>query len=55
MDTIKGVSVLLPRIDEDPYEVFWGDGGRHMNMLSEESLPLVVAPTTAGTGGHHPG
>lgn len=50
MDTAKGVSVLLPRIDEDPYKVFWGDGGRHTTMLSEGSLPLVVAPTTAGTG-----
>lgn len=50
LDTAKGVSVLLPRIDEDPYQVFWGDGGRHTTMFSEGSLPLIVAPTTAGTG-----
>lgn len=50
MDTAKAVSVLLPRLAEDPYHVFWGDGAKHTTVNSEGSLPLVVAPTTAGTG-----
>ena len=51
MDTAKAVSILLPHPDEDPYQVFWdGEAFRHTTPYSEGTLPLVVAPTTAGTG-----
>lgn len=50
LDTAKAVSVLLPHPEKDPYEVFWGDGSRHTSLYSEGSLPLIMAPTTAGTG-----
>lgn len=50
LDTAKAVSVLLPHPDEDPYEVFWGDGARHSTLYNETTLPIIMAPTTAGTG-----
>lgn len=50
LDTAKAVSVLLPFPDKDPYQVFWGDGERHSTLYSEGTLPLIMAPTTAGTG-----
>jgi alcohol dehydrogenase len=50
LDTAKAVSVLLPHPDKDPYQVFWGDDARHTSLYSEGALPLIVAPTTAGTG-----
>lgn len=54
LDTAKGVSVLLPHPDEDPYTVFWGSGtsaaGRHTTIHNESTIPILMAPTTAGTG-----
>lgn len=50
LDTAKAVSVLLPHPNEDPYKVFWADPARHTSLYSEGTLPLIVAPTTAGTG-----
>lgn len=50
LDTAKAVSVLSAHPDEDPYQVFWGDGSRHTTLFSEHVLPVLAAPTTAGTG-----
>lgn len=50
LDTAKGVSVLLPHPGEDPYQIFWKDKTRHTSLYSEGTLPLIMAPTTAGTG-----
>ena len=50
LDTAKAVSVLLPHPDEDPYKVFWGDGARHATLYNETTMPIIMAPTTAGTG-----
>lgn len=50
LDTAKAVSVLLPHKGEEAYKVFWDGNGRHTGMHSEGTLPLIVAPTTAGTG-----
>ena len=54
LDTAKAVSILLPHPGEDPYEVFWHGGtssaGRHTTLKNETTLPILMAPTTAGTG-----
>lgn len=54
LDTAKAVSVLLPYPDANPYELFWGTGtsavGRHTTLQNESTLPIIMAPTTAGTG-----
>lgn len=51
MDTAKAVSVLLPHPGVDPYSIFYGkDDAPHTTVYSEGSLPLIVCPTTAGTG-----
>ena len=54
LDSAKAVSVLLPHPDEDPYQVFWEGGtsaaGRHPTLNNETRIPIIAAPTTAGTG-----
>jgi alcohol dehydrogenase len=50
LDTAKAASVLLPHPDEDPYQVFWGDGARHTSLHNERTIPIIMVPTTAGTG-----
>ena len=51
LDTAKAVSVLIVHgADEDPYQVFWKDPSRHTSLYNESTMPLVAAPTTAGTG-----
>lgn len=50
MDTCKGAALLMMQPDVDPYEVFWGLGHRSTALKSEQDIPLVGVPTTAGTG-----
>ncbi len=49
LDMTKAVSVLLPRINEDPVDVFYGNGMPYDKTTSEGSLPVIAIPTTAGS------
>ncbi len=51
LDAAKAVSVLYPYDeDTDPYGVFWKDPACHTTLYNETVLPIIMAPTTAGTG-----
>ena len=51
IDTAKAVALLLKHEGEDPYKVFYVQGGHHSNAIkSEADIPVIAVPTTAGTG-----
>jgi len=50
MDTAKAVSVLFKYPGKPAMDVLYGAGLPYGKTVSEGGLPLVVVPTTAGTG-----
>lgn len=50
IDAAKGIGILLPRLGENPYQVFFGHGKRYDAFENMSSMPVIAVPTTAGSG-----
>lgn len=50
IDSAKAIGVLIDRLDEDPYQVFFGRGKRYTELVNMNRLPVIAISTTAGSG-----